>query len=240
MRKRMIVTSLLIGVLLLSVPLVAWAYGNFNFWNGNQGTGTTGYGIMRQGMMGSNMMGNTTVWNTGVTGPVNAEKAKELVNNYIASTGLKGISLAEIMEFETQFYAELKEDQTGMYAEELIIDKQTGALYPEMGPNMMWNTKYGHMGGLVNANAKPTVSPEEAIKLANNYLVQSSSGETAAEPHEFYGYYTLHTFKNGNVVGMLSVNSYTGQVWYHTWHGKFVTMYGDDDNNHSESDQHTN
>lgn len=46
-------------------------------------------------------MGNTLAWNTGVTGPVNTEKAKELVNNYITSTGLKGISLAEIMDFET-------------------------------------------------------------------------------------------------------------------------------------------
>lgn len=79
---------------------------------------------MPAGMMGSNMMGNTTTWNTGVAGPVNTEKAKELVNNYITNTGLNGISLAEIMEFETQFYAELKEDQTGLYAEELIVDKQ--------------------------------------------------------------------------------------------------------------------
>ena len=24
--------------------------------------------------------------------------------------------------------------------------------------------------------------------------------------------------------GMLSVNGYTGQVWYHTWHGPFVQL----------------
>jgi len=23
---------------------------------------------------------------------------------------------------------------------------------------------------------------------------------------------------------MLSVNGYTGQIWYHTWHGAFVDM----------------
>jgi len=23
---------------------------------------------------------------------------------------------------------------------------------------------------------------------------------------------------------MLSVNGYTGQVWYHIWHGKFIGM----------------
>jgi hypothetical protein len=26
------------------------------------------------------------------------------------------------------------------------------------------------------------------------------------------------------VAGMLSVNGYTGQIWYHTWHGAFVQM----------------
>ncbi|MCS7235705.1 MAG: hypothetical protein RMM30_06995 [Armatimonadota bacterium] len=28
--------------------------------------------------------------------------------------------------------------------------------------------------------------------------------------------------REGKVFGMLSVNAYTGQVWYHTWHGAFV------------------
>ena len=29
---------------------------------------------------------------------------------------------------------------------ELLIDLYTGNAWPEYGPNMMWNTKYGHMG----------------------------------------------------------------------------------------------
>jgi hypothetical protein len=29
--------------------------------------------------------------------------------------------------------------------------------------------------------------------------------------------------KDGKVAGMLSVNGYTGQVWYHTWHGNFIS-----------------
>jgi len=27
---------------------------------------------------------------------------------------------------------------------------------------------------------------------------------------------------NGNDYGMLSVNGYTGQGWFHTWHGTFI------------------
>jgi hypothetical protein len=44
------------------------------------------------------------------------------------------------------------------------------------------------------------------------------------EAEAFYGYYTLHTLKNGQVERMLSVNGYAGAVWYHTWHGPFLGM----------------
>ena len=40
----------------------------------------------------------------------------------------------------------------------------------------------------------------------------------------FYGYYTLHTLKEGQIEGMLSVNGYTGAVWYHNWHSSFIRM----------------
>ena len=43
----------------------------------------------------------------------------------------------------------------------------------------------------------------------------------------FYGYYTLHVNRDGQTVGMLSVNGYTGQVFPHTWHGKLLEMSGE-------------
>ena len=49
--------------------------------------------------------------------------------------------------------------------------------------------------------------------------------EEHADP--FYGYYTIHTFVDGEIEGMLSVHGTTGQVWYHTWHGVFVQMIED-------------
>jgi hypothetical protein len=30
--------------------------------------------------------------------------------------------------------------------------------------------------------------------------------------------------EDGDIQGMLSVHSATGQVWYHTWHGGFIQM----------------
>jgi hypothetical protein len=40
----------------------------------------------------------------------------------------------------------------------------------------------------------------------------------------FPGYYTLHVLEDGEIVGMLSVNGYTGNVWYHHWHGELLEM----------------
>jgi len=44
------------------------------------------------------------------------------------------------------------------------------------------------------------------------------------EADRFYGYYTLHVLNDRQIYGMLSVNGYTGQVWYHSWHGPFLGM----------------
>ena len=40
----------------------------------------------------------------------------------------------------------------------------------------------------------------------------------------FYGYYTIDLEKDGQIVGMLSVNGFSGQVFPHTWHGDFIEM----------------
>lgn len=98
-----------------------------------------------------------------------------------------------------------------------------------MGPNRMWNTKYGHMVGLgmmggfwPQAAVAPTVTAEKAQQIAQKWLDQYQPGSATEAPDIFPGYYTLHITKVGAVTGMLSVNAYTGQVWYHTWHGAFV------------------
>ena len=40
----------------------------------------------------------------------------------------------------------------------------------------------------------------------------------------FPGYYDINFLLNGNFAGMLSVNAATGQVWYHGWHGQFLSQ----------------
>jgi hypothetical protein len=66
------------------------------------------------------------------------------------------------------------------------------------------------------------VTADQAKANAQQYLDAYYAGTTAGEVTAFYGYYTIEVESNGSVYGMLSVNSYTGQVWFHTWHGSFI------------------
>lgn len=69
------------------------------------------------------------------------------------------------------------------------------------------------------------VTTTEARGIAGRWLDRNgTTGLTAGEPESFPGYYTLHTLRNGKVTGMLSVNASTGAVWFHWWHGRFVSM----------------
>lgn len=184
-----------------------------------------------RGMMGPGMMGGYgySYPNTQKAAALTIEEAAQAVEEYLAAWGDPDLAPTEVMEFAYNFYAEVKEKSTGTHAMELLIDKDTGAVYPEMGPNMMWNTKYGHMGGMMGGfygppTAQMPVAPQRAEELAQRWLDRYLPGTTVEEADTFYGYYTLHTLAQGQLTGMLSVNGYTGQVWYHSWHGPFVQM----------------
>ena len=92
----------------------------------------------------------------------------------------------------------------------------------------MWNTKYGMMrGGILGGifgtpTAAMPVSADQAKADAQQYLNAYYPGTTAEEVFAFYGYYHVMVQLNGNDYGMMSVNGYTGQGWYHTWHGTFI------------------
>ena len=129
------------------------------------------------------------------------------------------------MEFEYNFYAIAEEPETGLGAMELLLDKRSGTVSPEMGPNMMWNLKYGMHSRDRNGNPEHRINESDALDIAQRWLNVNRPG-AAIEEHAvpFYGYYTIHTERDGAIEGMLSVHGETGQVWYHTWHGDFIEM----------------
>jgi hypothetical protein len=95
-----------------------------------------------------------------------------------------------------------------------------------MGPNgqgMMGSSSASASAQNPRSNTadRMAVSPEQARKISGAYLSRVSPGTRAEEPTRFYGYYTIDTEKDGKTSGMLSVNGYSGEVWYHSWHGPF-------------------
>lgn len=161
------------------------------------------------------------------TSPLNINTAVTIAQNYVASTGNTNLVASQVEEYSLNFYVQVKEKDTGIGAFELLIDKYTGAVSAEMGPNMMWNTKYGMHNGMMGwftgaPTTAATVTAEQAKTNAQQYLNTYYPGTTAGDAQAFYGYYHVEVLSSGKVYGMLSVNSYTGQVWYHTWHGTFI------------------
>ncbi len=187
-----------------------------------------------------------TPGNTGpATQKMTMSEAVQSFKNYLGSQD-SNIALHEVEEYQYNFYASYYEKNSGTFAFQMLIWKQgssymmgmmgyTGATkvaVPEMGPNMMWNTKYHVAGGMMNGgmmgnawqstSTPMTVTASEARTLAQQYLTDNFSGKSAGDADTYYGYYNIDVLIDGSTWGMLSVNGYTGQVWYHAWHGTFV------------------
>ena len=207
MRTRYILAG--IGVLVLAAALAIPALAQ---------RGPGGPGAMGPGMMGFG-------WGNQSTAPVTSiDTAAARVRDALASAPGNGdLVVAEVMEFSNHFYVLVKEKSTGTGALELLVERN-GFVHLEYGPAMMWNAKYGHMGGWNPSVGTMTVTAQEALAVAQEWLEANLPGTTVDDAETFYGYYTVHVLTDGQVTGMLSVNGYTGQVWFHTWHGAFIGM----------------
>jgi hypothetical protein len=179
----------------------------------------------RGGMMG----GYGYAPNQTITPTVKLDDAIARAKQYVAAYNNADLKLAEVEEYSGNFYGLVTEKSSANAAFQILIDKFNGAVYPEMGPNMMWNTKYSPMGsmmggfGLNQPSGKMTVTVDQARANAEQYVkanIPNTTVEKEGDP--FYGYYNFDVLQNGNTYGMLSVNGYTGAVWYHTWHGNFI------------------
>ena len=193
-------------------------------------------------------IGGVWGWNNAATGtsgtPITIDVAVQTANNYVASLNNPDLAVDEVEEYTQNFYVLVKEKSTGNGAFELLIDKYTGSIGPEMGPNIMWNTKYGTtsgvtggimglirngiMGGMMGgygygySTGPMTVTVDQAKANAQQFLDAYYPGTTVGDVDTFYGYYHIDVLNAGTTFGMLSINGYTGQVWYHTWHGAYI------------------
>jgi hypothetical protein len=218
--------------------------------SGMMGFGMMGYGQV--GLpFGGGMMGQYGSQSLTGIEPIEIDDARSAVESYLAGLEDENLEIGEIMIFDNHAYAQILEQDTGIGALELLVDPVTLVVYPEHGPTMMWNLKYSPMSGfggfgmmgMMGASfsdsdssmrgmmdeqvdaANAAIDSDEAVEIAQRYLDAYVHG-TEADDHadSFYGYYTLHIERDGEVVGMLSVNGTTGQVWLHDWHGELVEI----------------
>lgn len=232
------VAGVIAAVLLISsvsAMMAPLGYGPFGSYGGMMGGYRSGYPQQdltgpNYGFVGCHGRGpgdGTAPYATSGT-PINITTATTIAKNYLASTGNPDLTVKQVEEYQANFYVQINEKNTGNGAFELLVDKYTAAIYPEMGPNMMWNIKYGMMrGGMMGgffgtSNGPMTVTPTQATTSAQQFLNTNLSGTTTGDVITFYGYYTIEILKGTSTYGMLSVNGYNNQVWFHNWHGTFI------------------
>lgn len=146
-----------------------------------------------------------------------------LENNLKAYIGQFGenLEISDVFIFEdSEYYFSITEENTGLGAMELLVNQYTGDVFPEFGPNMMWNLKYGmHTGtghgmmGGVNpwiaynsenlSFSKNTISLDSAQKAAMEYIEDrvAKAYTVSKEGHEFYGYYTFYIENEQETIG---------------------------------------
>jgi hypothetical protein len=167
---------------------------------------------------GSGMMG--TVWLAGDGAKVTAIAAAR--GRATTAAAPAGLHPGEVIWFDNGFYVELK-DSSGESATEVIVDPGSGTVFTEPGPAMMWNTRYGMHGVISGQNPTPTITVQQAQQIATQWVSTNLPGRVVLSPDSYPGYDTSETTTSaGTINGMLSVNTSTGQVWYHSWHGAFI------------------
>ena len=209
--------------------------------------GTSAPGIMGSGMMGS-AFGGAGAGGTPTPSGVQLRQIATRVNSWLAARGFKGCKTAEVMAFTNNDYVAVHDAQ-GRPAFELLTNLRTTWVMEEP-PSMMWNTKYGMMGDIgsrvtpmmgggmmgggswsssYGRGAGKVTTTSQAVTVADNWLSKASPGERVASDAggsamgKFPGYYSFDTVKDGTTYGMLSVNAATGAIWYHGWHGTFLS-----------------
>lgn len=242
--------KIVLGVAILLV--VAGVIGNIFF---NDLSGMNFFGRSRFSRSG--MMYGYYDTNNKNDEKLDLEILEENVESYISKYN-ENLVISDIFIFEdSDYYFSIMEEDTAFGAMELLVNPYSGDVYPEFGPNMMWNLKYGMHNnsgyGMMNTryimggsryrfNNWPkdidenTISHEAAQKLASEYVEKNTSDDytVSQQGHEFYGYYTFHIEDGHDTAGMLSVNGLTGDVWYHDWHG----IVSDIIDGHEKDDNH--
>ena len=188
--------------------------------------GGMGYGMHGSGGMVSRMWGNTISHGyRKILDPITSPADARTVIEAFIDASNSNLQISELWEYETVYKAELS-DANGNKAFDLLADKFTGAVSPEMGLSMMRNASYGR--GLYR---DPTfrknlaLTPDQAQTEAQAFIENNGLEYTIGAPEIYPGYYKFHT-ADGSGYGMdIMVNGYNGRIWMNTILGVPLAKY---------------
>jgi len=176
--------------------------------------GQGGYGMMGGGYDAKSLGIDLT---NGVV--ASSDQAVAIAKAYTEKTN-QDLVISQLHEFSNVYGVEFREGKTGAKAYDVMVFKNGGRIITDMGPNTMWNTKYGHMNW--GNNGAVTVSEEQATKNAQEFVTKMGQGYSIGKPELAPGYYEFMVQKDGKDYAELDVNGYTGQVWLQNWQGPII------------------
>lgn len=195
---------------------------NYSYGPGTRmGSGMMGYSGYNSsygpGMTSNMMMGNMMAIYYPESKPITQDEALKNMQKFTTQYG-PNVKIEDFMAFSSNYYAVLNDTSSNQDIAEILVDRYSGSTYPEPGPNMMWNTRFGAgrtQGGSTGYDLAG------AQKLAEDFLTGYLPGAQIKESHSMPGYYTFD-FGRNDTESMLSVNAFSGQIWIHTWHGPYL------------------
>jgi hypothetical protein len=187
---------------------------------GGGGMGGHGYGMNGAGGMMTGMLGRTM--RNGyldVLAPIaTTQDAITAFQNFISSAK-SDLQVSEVWEYQTVYKAELS-DSKGHKAFDVLADKLTGAVTPEMGFSMMMNASWGRMLQKTPVfGSKLVLSADDATAAAQAFVSKNVAiiNYNLTAPETYPGYYKIHTTDTSGKPGMdIMVNGYNGRIWMNT------------------------
>ena len=188
--------------------------------------GGMGYGMAGSGGIVSRMMGNTVSHGyLDILNPITSpEEARAVIQSFI-DVSSSSLEISELWEYGTAYKAELS-DANGAMAFDVIADKLTGAVGPEMGLSMMMNASYGKsIYKPLKFGKKLTVSAEQATTIAQKFMDDNGLGYNLGTPENYPGYYKFHTADSSGFGLEIMVSGYNGAIWMNSLLGRPLANY---------------
>jgi hypothetical protein len=164
-------------------------------WNTARSGGMMSGDMMSGGMMSGGMMAEPMmIWHQG-SGPVSTpEEAARLALDTVHGRGWTWLTLDEVHIFPSFYEVEFN-DRHNFKGPEIYVSRSSGAVGPEMGPNMMWDSQYG-----MGSTCSSSLTEDQA-----RALITTPGGLAVGDGERHHGYWEFELKRGAAVVNQINV-----------------------------------